>query len=289
MTAGLPDPSGPVAAFAAPVAIGGVGGSGTRVVAQAVRSAGRNMGSDLNEALDNLWFTLLFKYEDILTCDDRRFGRLLSLFAERMATGRLVDAAAASDLAGLARRRCGQHTEPWLAERAATMATPESSAAGQPWGWKEPNTHLVLDRLARAWPDLRYVHVIRNGMDMATSSNQNQPRLWGDALGAPYDGTPAASLRYWCRAQRRATAIGATMGDRFLEVRFEDLCAAPAETFTRVLEFCGAANPGSLAARLAPSVRPPSTMGRGALSHVSTRGFDRADLDYVESLGFHVH
>jgi hypothetical protein len=43
------------------VAIGGVGGSGTRIVAQLIKDAGFYLGSDLNSANDNLWFTLLFK------------------------------------------------------------------------------------------------------------------------------------------------------------------------------------------------------------------------------------
>lgn len=37
-----------------PVAIGGVGGSGTRVVAEIVRSLGYYLGGDLNSANDNL-------------------------------------------------------------------------------------------------------------------------------------------------------------------------------------------------------------------------------------------
>lgn len=44
-----------------PVVVGGVGGSGTRVIAQILMKMGFFMGSDLNDANDNLWFALLFK------------------------------------------------------------------------------------------------------------------------------------------------------------------------------------------------------------------------------------
>lgn len=44
-----------------PVAIGGVGGSGTRVFAEILRGFGFYIGDCLNGALDNLWFTLLCK------------------------------------------------------------------------------------------------------------------------------------------------------------------------------------------------------------------------------------
>ncbi len=44
-----------------PVAIGGVGGCGTRLIAEMLMRVGFFLGSDLNESLDNLWFTLAFK------------------------------------------------------------------------------------------------------------------------------------------------------------------------------------------------------------------------------------
>ncbi len=44
-----------------PVVIGGVGGSGTRVVAAILSTLGFHLGNDLNESMDNLWTTLLFK------------------------------------------------------------------------------------------------------------------------------------------------------------------------------------------------------------------------------------
>ena len=43
------------------IAIGALGGSGTRAVAQVFLEAGIYMGDDLNRANDNLIFTRLFK------------------------------------------------------------------------------------------------------------------------------------------------------------------------------------------------------------------------------------
>ena len=45
----------------APVVIGGIGGSGTRVVAGLLQQLGFDIGSDLNDSLDDLSFTALFK------------------------------------------------------------------------------------------------------------------------------------------------------------------------------------------------------------------------------------
>jgi hypothetical protein len=49
------------------VVVGGVGGSGTRLVATCLQRLGVRIGPDLNESLDNLFFTLLFKVRPLKT------------------------------------------------------------------------------------------------------------------------------------------------------------------------------------------------------------------------------
>jgi len=67
-----------------PVVVGGVGGSGTRVIARMLVNLGYYIGDDLNDALDNLWFVLLFNYLDILDVAFDEFGGLLDLFVKAM-------------------------------------------------------------------------------------------------------------------------------------------------------------------------------------------------------------
>ena len=55
----------PVVSDAAPVVVGGIGGSGTRVFAQHLKGWGFDMGSDLNESLDDLRFTALLPFNEI--------------------------------------------------------------------------------------------------------------------------------------------------------------------------------------------------------------------------------
>ncbi|MEZ5283921.1 MAG: hypothetical protein R2712_03745 [Vicinamibacterales bacterium] len=62
-------------------------------------------------------------------------------------------------------------------------------------GLKEPNTHVFLDRLAVVYPDMKCVHVVRNGLDMAFSASQNQLRLWGPRfLGPGLESSPRVAL-----------------------------------------------------------------------------------------------
>ena len=55
-----------------PIVIGGVGGSGTRLIAQILKELGYHLGNYLNLSEDNLWFTLLFKRLDILNVSKNR-------------------------------------------------------------------------------------------------------------------------------------------------------------------------------------------------------------------------
>ena len=74
-----------------PVGVGGIGGSGTRVVAEVLGKVNYYMGSHLNRALDNLWFTLLFKRPQWLRRASREGGdevlRGLRIFEKAMTEG----------------------------------------------------------------------------------------------------------------------------------------------------------------------------------------------------------
>src|SRR5581483_5848515 len=78
----------------APVAIGGLGGSGTRVVARLLQDLGFYLGADLNDYEDNLWFTLLMKRPRSLTRIQRHRSRhvheALGVFESAMAGRRLA-------------------------------------------------------------------------------------------------------------------------------------------------------------------------------------------------------
>ena len=73
-----------------PVVIGGIGGSGTRVIAEIVALFGFYLGRDLNDASDNLTFTLLFKRPQWFRknyLDHRKIFTGLRIFEKSMITG----------------------------------------------------------------------------------------------------------------------------------------------------------------------------------------------------------
>lgn len=48
------------------------------------------------------------------------------------------------------------------------------------WGWKEPNSRMFLPNLKEVFPNMKYVHVIRDGVYMSRSTNRNQLIQWID-------------------------------------------------------------------------------------------------------------
>jgi hypothetical protein len=239
-----------------PVVVGGVGGSGTRVVVDIMRRLRVYTGSDLNKAGDNKWFSLLCKLPrwdlDPAGRDTSEVRRCLEILEKAM-TGLLVPTREDRRTIAEVVRRCSNfakkgdlrddRTDAWLNHVAGTLA---QSQDGVPedyplWGWKEPNSHLFLPHLSTYFGDrLRYVHVIRNGVYMAHSTNQAQPRRWGPEFGIEggLTTTPVRSLDYWIASNEQAIERGRAMPQgSFLLVNHDDLCKFPREEVRRFVEF----------------------------------------------------
>jgi hypothetical protein len=144
-----------------------------------------------------------------------------------------------------------------VASHCSTMPADASS-----WGWKEPRSIYLLPFFENELPDLRFLHVVRDGRDMAFSSNQQQLMKHGPAVleGRVSWRKPVRSIALWNRVNLMAADFGEqTLGARYLLVRFEDLCSDPAVTVGRIYDFFGLDGDVSAAAA---EVSPPRGLGR---------------------------
>jgi len=288
-----------------PVVVGGIGGSGTRVIEEIMRRLNVYTGSDLNAAGDNRWFTLLCKLPrwdlDARTLESPVM-RALGTF-ERVMTGRLEFTRQDRQVVTDSVRRCrhwwrhdrlpDDRPPAWLRDRIASLLrSGQDYPPNAPlWGWKEPNSHIFIRPLHVQFGDrLRYVHVIRNGIHMAHSRNQLQLSRWGSVFGLPGgSGTPspAASLDYWILANEAAIEEGQALArGGFLLMNYDDLCAAPEREITRFVDFLGLDPPAGVLRELA-CVPRPSTSGRRSDSEVA-KEFGNDRLTRVRALGFPV-
>lgn len=243
-----------------PNIIGATGGSGTRVLARIVRGAGMYIGTDLN------------RYEDALP-----FGaysdRWIDTYMEGAAEAEPVRAQMRAELDALVAAHCRN--------------VPADAAS---WGWKEPRSIYLLPFLADALPSLRFVHFLRDGRDMAFSDNQQQVRKHGTAVLGRWRhrlDRPLRSVTLWARVNTRAADFGERQlgPERYLRIRFEDLCSNPGTTVRTVFDFFGLE--GDAEALGAAEVKPPATLGRWRDEPAAkVEVLERAAGDALERFGY---
>lgn len=95
------------------------------------------------------------------------------------------------------------------------------------WGGKTPDYTAHTKSLIKIFPDLKIIHIIRDGRDVATSFLQ---RRWG-----PKD--PYIAAKYWKKRVDRGTAGRKLLGNKCLEIKYEDFLQFPREKFQEIIKF----------------------------------------------------
>ncbi len=95
---------------------------------------------------------------------------------------------------------------------------------------KTPNYVLHIPLLAELFPEARFLHLVRDGRDVALSLLEQE---WGA------DSVAAAAL-YWNRRTQAGRRAGQTLGpERYREVRYEDLIEEPEAVLRPLCPFLG--------------------------------------------------
>jgi hypothetical protein len=270
-----------------PVVIGGIGGSGTRLFAQCLNEAGYFIGHDLNQSKDNLLFSLLFNRSEILSASKEEFEDLVEILFSGMTGANELTRSQIELVNSIASKDRKQDSASWLKKRVKILLSkkPEMKLDDR-WGLKNPISHIVIDRLKERFDNLKYIHVVRNGLDMAHSKNQNQLKYWGPSfINESINITPYYALKYWCIVHRRILEIGKTMGTNFLFLNYDNVCLHPEEGINLLCNFLGLKT-NDLANQLVKLIQPPDTIGR--FKKHGTRIFSKDDVSYVKHLGFDV-
>lgn len=196
-----------------PVVIGALGGSGTRVVARIVRHACFFTGTRLNASEDAMEFVEF--YDRWINRFVRRNEVLLTDTDTAKMDSEFIDC---------------------ITSHRADMPEEDEN-----WGWKEPRSIYLLTFFHNHFPVIIFIHVIRDGRDMAFSSNQNQLRKHGNfLLDSRYDAfaQPIRTAVLWNHVNLTASDYGEReMGDHYLCIRFEDLCRDAKATVRRIAMF----------------------------------------------------
>jgi hypothetical protein len=125
-----------------------------------------------------------------------------------------------------------QH-RPSFAEAIDAIFTAWATLQGKPrWGDKTPSYVREIPLLNTLFPESRFIHLIRDGRDVALSVI--------DLRRLPHN-APSAGF-YWQRGVRAGRSAGLQLGlDRYREVHYEDLASRPEESLREIASYLGLA------------------------------------------------
>lgn len=108
-----------------------------------------------------------------------------------------------------------------------------------PWGWKEPRNTFTLPLWLHLFPQARVIHLVRD-QEEVVSSLQRRNKRPGEVH------TPELESADFCRELRSqyvetARSYQSQLGERYLELDYQDLRQAPGQMCARLEQFTGRA------------------------------------------------
>lgn len=135
-----------------------------------------------------------------------------------------------------------------------------------PWGFKNPRCMLILPVLHELFPGLKFVHVVRDGRDIALGNPFVSSNRYVDAyLDVHERALPPEQkmILFWGRSNQRAMEYGTQMlGENYKLMRWEDLCRDPLPNAESLIRFAGGSAASAIDA--AKRVEKPRSIGRWA-------------------------
>lgn len=98
---------------------------------------------------------------------------------------------------------------------------------GRIWGDKSPSYVTHLHTLTELYPTARFIHIVRDARDHCLSVH----RAWGKSM--------LRAAQRWSDDVTSARSAGQLLGDRYFELRYEDLIADPRITIMQICTFLG--------------------------------------------------
>ena len=235
-----------------PIVVIGMHRSGTRLLVEILDKLGVLMGADRQADSESVTFMLI--NEGIL----HQCG---ALWSEPMSAHFLLSQPDAVErLAPIACEALGAQLERYAGPSRWHLDAGRKELP--PFGWKDPRNTFTLPVWKHVFPNLRAIHIVRHGVDVAASlarrhaealraaTGESVPSaltvIRDDALGvlsSRRGWTLAEALTMWEQYVEKARQESAALGERALEIRYEELLTRPAHVIPTIARFCGVSAP----------------------------------------------
>jgi hypothetical protein len=237
---------------ATPIVVIGMHRSGTRVLVEILDKLGVFMGADRQADSESAAFMQI--NEGILHQCGAFWSEPMSAHF-MLAQPDVVDHLAATALEALA-ARFGEYAGP---SGPRLEASPEEAP---PFGWKDPRNTFTLPVWKQLFPNLRAIHIVRHGVDVAASLARRHAKALRAATGESVPSaltvirdhalgvlssrrgwTLAEALTMWEQYVEKARQECASLGERALEFRYEDLLMEPEPVIAAIAKLCRVPSP----------------------------------------------
>ena len=158
------------------------------------------------------------------------------------------------------------------------------------WAWKEPNTQIYVREILNHFQGLKYIHVLRHGLDMAFSNNLQQLKNWGWKYGIKIskdDNQETLILKqldYWNATTKEILQLKEEYNDQIFIVNFGELCMNPKRGVDHLLSFCDI-EPSSDALEDIYEI-PRFTPSINRYRRYDISRFSKDQLEIIKAMGF---
>ena len=237
---------------ASPIVVIGMHRSGTRVLVEILDRLGVFMGADRQADSESVTFMLI---------NEAILHQCGALWSEPMSAHFLLSQPDAVErLAPFARGELAAQLDRYAGPSGWHLDATRKELP--PFGWKDPRNTFTLPVWKRVFPNLKVIHVVRHGVDVAASLARRHAEALRAATGELVPSaltvirdhalgilssrrgwTLAEALTMWEQYVEKARQESAALGERALEVQYEDLLTQPAHVVPAIAKFCEVAAP----------------------------------------------
>ena len=267
-------------------AIGALGGSGTRVIAQILKESGVQIGNVLNYPNDNLVFTALFKNPKWYNCSTKYDKQKRFKIFQKYMYGELSFFDFFKVIFYALSNKIFRYNYSFYYMMLFNKRVLKSSL----WGWKEPNTQIYIKEINNFFPSIKYIHVLRNGLDMAFSDNKAQLYNWGYKYNIFINDSDDSNsiaikqLDYWIESTKEVIKNRSLLSERFYLLNYDKFCLQTDSELKKLIDFIDIPLKSKKIKELEKLFKAPKSLNRYKNYNIDI--FRRDQIEFVKSKGF---